>query len=182
MPSYDQGTAVTGAAANVYYGSYTVNTAATLYVQPVIYGTCVTSYVTFGAPETEEQRIEREQRQRDEAAKENARRERAKQILVSVLTKEQQEQFEKERHFELQVNSRLYRVRPGSRVERLDPKTKQILSYFCIHEEAGHDLPSEDRALGQKLLLEANEQEFLRIANETKAVPDCTPDEIQLAA
>lgn len=141
---------------------------------------CVT---TAGYAETEDQRIEREQRERDYAAKEKVRKARARAALVTVLTREQREQFEVHEHFELQVNGRLYRVCPGKRVERLDPHTKTVQSYFCIHPDHSHDLPSEDVAISQKLLLEANESEFLRIANETKAGPSytCTPNEAAVA-
>lgn len=133
-------------------------------------GTTATNFVyaSFVA-ESEEQRLEREQRERDDQAKEASRTKRAREALLSVLTDVQRRQYETEKHFELQVNDRLYRVRPGCRVERLDPQSKQIQSYFCIHPALSHNLPSEDVALSQKLLLEANEKEFLRIANETKA-------------
>jgi hypothetical protein len=127
------------------------------------------------APETEEQRLEREQRQRDEKAKDDARCKRARETLLSVLNQTQREQLEKTQHFELQVNDRLYRIRPGFRVERLDPKTKKAVAQFCIHPALEHNLPSDDVALSQKLLLEANEIEFLRIANEIKA--EITPVE-----
>jgi len=155
-------------------------------------GNYITNYITSFTvaatdfpPETEEQRLEREQRQRDEKAKDDARRKRAREALLSVLTEAQRDQLEKEQHFDLQVNSRLYRVRPGCRVERLDPQTKTIQSYFCIHPASEHGLPSDDVALAQKLLLESNETEFIRTANETKAMPvtpNVTPDEIVVTA
>jgi hypothetical protein len=152
------------------YGTYTVGTATNMSNQFIyayystIYGTTVGSN-----QETKAQRAKRELEERRWQRKEVARRKRAKAALFLMLTKTQREQLKREQSFELQVNARLYRIRPGSRVERLDPVTKKAESYFCIHPELGHDLPQEDVAIGQKLLLEANEQEFLRIANETKA-------------
>lgn len=119
--------------------------------------------------ETKEQREEREQRERDYAAKEAVRRKCATEALKSLLDDTQRGQFEKENHFELQVNERLYRITPGTRVQRLNPQTKEVESFFCIHPDHIHGLPAEDVAIGQKLLLEANEAEFLRVANETKA-------------
>lgn len=125
--------------------------------------------------ETAEQRIAREERelvQKREyemlVAKKAAAKVRARQTLTSTLSRRQQEEFERDGTFELLVNDRLYRVRPGCRVERLDPKSKAIKSYFCIHPANAHDLPGEDWAISQKLLLEANEAEFLRLANETR--------------
>lgn len=94
---------------------------------------------------------------------------RAQELLESVLDDAQKDQLQKEEHFELQVGDRYYRIRPGSRVERLNSKTKKVESYFCIHPSLDHRLPPADVALSQKLWLETNEKEFLRIANETKA-------------
>lgn len=166
-----------------FYQTVTVNSATTagncLYYQAFDLGTTQTVtnsqyspnwMVTVDlAPETEEQRLEREQRERDFAAKEKARHKRARAALFVALTKCQRRQFAKHEHFELEVNQRLYRVRRGARVERLDPQTKKVLSYFCIHPSHEHELPSEDVALSQKLWLETNEAEFLRVANETRA-------------
>lgn len=103
------------------------------------------------------------------AEKQAAAKVKAKQILRMTLSKRQREDFEAAGTFELMVNERLYRIRPGCRVERLDPVTKAIRSYFCIHPANHYELPHEDVALSQKLLLEANEAEFLRLANETPA-------------
>jgi hypothetical protein len=186
--TYDQGTAATATQFNqfiqTFVGQVSTNyvTAAndTVWLQSA-YG-IGTSTVTIGnyvvpVPETDEQRVEREQQERDEKAKEEARRKRAREALVSVLTEAQRKQIEAEKCFDLQVNDRLYRIRPGCRVERLDPQSKAIESYFCIHPELSHNLPSDDVALSQKLLLEANEKEFLRIANETKVTAaGVTPD------
>ena len=131
----------------------------------------INSYVaqTISYELTDEQIREYEQQERDRQAKETARRKRAKDALFLTLNDQQKQQFEKDEFFELQVNARLYRVRPGRRVERLHSETKEIESYFCIHPELHHDLPPEDVAISQKLWLETREDEFLRIANETKA-------------
>jgi hypothetical protein len=196
MPSMNLGNYVTwniGTATSVYPNNFyqaiyqQVTTATTtVYVNqyPVSYGTVTIGANYYVQPETEEQRLEREQRERDDAAKEKTRRERAKKVLFSTLNREQREEFAAHEYFELQVNGRLYRIRPGARVARLDPETKKDLAYFCIHPALEHSLPSEDVALSQKLLLEANEAEFLRVANKTKAQLDrtaCTPDEYRNA-
>jgi hypothetical protein len=144
----------------------------------------VGSNIVMSIPETEEQRLEREQKHRDWQAKEDARNKRAREALVTILTDEQRKQFETDKHFDLQVNDRLYRISPGTRVQRLDPQTKETLSYFCIHPDLSHGLPGADVALAQTLLLQADETSFLKIANETKVTLDatCTPDEARHAA
>jgi hypothetical protein len=133
------------------------------YAYPYTSGT--TTVFASPLPETEEQRLERA----IALFEYEARRKRARATLLTVLTAAQRKQFKKHEHFDLQVNGRLYRVRPGRRVERLDPKTKKVESRFCIHPASEHNLPDEDVALSQKLFLESNERDFLRLANETRA-------------
>jgi len=110
----------------------------------------------------EKQKIAEEEKKREEARK------RARSLLCSLLTEEQNKQFEKDNAFELQVGDRLYRVRPGARVERLNRSTRNIESYFCIHPPHTYSLPAEDWAIAQKLALETDEKSFLATANETK--------------
>lgn len=109
-----------------------------------------------------------QEQQKREADERIAAVAKARATLKSVLSKAQQEQLDKHNSFELQVNERIYRVQPGRRVQRLDPATKKVLSEFCIHPTNVYELPNDDTALSQKLLLEANEPEFLRLANETR--------------
>jgi hypothetical protein len=133
-------------------------------VDPGCFGNAITvNYIPEQPPLTEEEkaRLKKLDEERAQA------RARAKKLLMMLLSEQQQEQFEKESSFELEVNERLYRIKTGSRVERLNRETKKVESYFCIHPE--RYLPWEDIAVSQKLLLEANEQEFLRLANETRA-------------
>lgn len=113
----------------------------------------------------EEQRVENEKREKVRVAA----KERARRLLVSILSEEQRAQFEKENHFDLEVNGRLYRILPGSRVQKLDPITKKVKSHLCIHPHNSYELPGEDVAVSQKLLLESNEAEFLKLANEWAA-------------
>lgn len=129
------------------------------------------TYVAPTPTAAEIARWEKEYKERESAAA------RANELLESLLTEAQKQQYAKERAFELQVNDKLYRIAPGNRVARLDPTTRKVESWFCIHPEHTHILPSEDVAVAQKLLLETNEAEFLRIANETKVGGECTPDE-----
>src|SRR6266566_2762789 len=118
------------------------------------------SQLTF----TPEELAELERRQKEDEDRRKITKERARQLLCSILNEKQNEQFSKDGTFELEVNGRTYRIRSGRKVERLD-HTKKSEVLFCIHPDLCHELVEEDVAISQKLLLEANEAEFLRLAN-----------------
>jgi hypothetical protein len=100
-----------------------------------------------------------------EAERQAARR-AARSTLLSLLDGAQQAQLERERCFELRIDHRIYRVRPGNTVQQLDAKDPtKVLCSFCIHPYAEGWIPEDDWAIAQKLLLEADEKEFLRLAN-----------------
>jgi hypothetical protein len=88
------------------------------------------------------------------------------QLLRSLLTEEQKEQLDRDACF-LVTGSRngLYKIRCTStafNVTRLHRRTKEKLYDLC----AGPDgVTYNDFWLAQKLMIEANEEAFLRIAN-----------------
>jgi len=88
----------------------------------------------------------------------------ARKTLRTLLDDHQKEQLEREGLFDLRIDDRIYRVRPGNTVQQLDA-TGKVLCSFCIHPYANEWLPEDDHAIAQKLLLEADEGEFLRLAN-----------------
>jgi len=192
-PFWYQGNTTTGYNATTT-GAWTTWTGQTVAYQAWPYwidGTVTTGSTYYGnawgmwviqpetVPETEEQRAEREERQRQEAAEyqrraseENARREaaaaRAREILRDHLTAEQAEALERRRAFhviasdgeEYEIEARghsgnVRRIVGGRAVERL-----------CIH--AYSEMPDEDHWLSQKLLLEADAETFRQIANITR--------------
>lgn len=134
------------------------------------------------AKETPEQLVER--RAREELARQQREREaaerkvfmdtaknRARRLLFSMLSPMQQKQLDEKNHFDLTVHGqdgsqRVYRIEYGyqGNVKLLGPDGQPVRRY-CIHADSR--LPYEDQMLAQKLLLEANEQDFLRIANMT---------------
>ncbi len=91
---------------------------------------------------------------------------RARALLVGNLDEAQAKDYEKSKLFLVHSRDRkrTYRITYGTsgNVELLNPAGRVVAS-FCIHP---HEfLPTEDVMLAQKLMLEAAEEEFLRIAN-----------------
>lgn len=97
---------------------------------------------------------------------ERARR-RARKLLLSMLDARQRREFEAHGYFHVHVHTaegeRRYRVRDYKGVERVDD-CGRVLRRYCIHPPP--DFPEEDTALAQLMLLETDEAEFLRSANE----------------
>lgn len=95
---------------------------------------------------------------------------RAEKLLQACLTTEQQGQLHAHGWFELRTPSgRHYRIRRGraGNVIELDRATGRPLCSYCCHPI---DLvPDEDTMLAQKLMLEHQEDDFLRLANRRAA-------------
>lgn len=110
---------------------------------------------------TERQRVAAEQRQ---AAAEAA--ERARAILLENLDDSQRGELESDGHFHVETadGRRRYRLRPGSPPIRVQGEDGRRWSY-CIHPL--HSYPIDDVTLALKLLLDADEERFLQIANAT---------------
>jgi hypothetical protein len=126
---------------------------------------------TPSAPETEEQRCAREERARVAAVESKKRVEqmrlraaRAKALLEEALDRKQRAEFRKHGYFHVQTadGERAYRLRPGSSPLRV--KSDDGFGYsYCIHPVGNY--AAEDTVLALKLLLETDEEAFLRIAN-----------------
>lgn len=121
----------------------------------------------------EEQRRLAEQRQAENEArwiKEAEEREKAKQraeeLLLSFLTPEQRDELQRLSHFHLIVGDRKYRIKRGRsrNIELLDEAGKPIKK-LCAHPIAY--VPDADTMLAQKLMLETDEEAFLKLANHT---------------
>lgn len=114
----------------------------------------------------------REDQRRERDAAEQRRREakaRARATLERFLDAAQRKQLQTQRFFEVVVGEakRRYRVMQGraGNVHLVDADGRKVASY-CIHPRMG--VPDEDTMLAQKLMLEHNEAEFLRVANEQR--------------
>jgi len=106
-----------------------------------------------------------------ERAEETARQLRANELLMAALDKQQREDFMHRGAFRLDVLSRdgtkrryeIVRGRTGN-VYQLDKAGNRIFN-FCAHPQIA--CPNEDTMLAQKLMLEADEEEFLALANRS---------------
>ena len=130
------------------------------YVQPVA-----------GVVETPEVRQARDVeivRLQAEAVKRNeeneAAKKRAERLLVEHLTLAQRAAYEKDRFFEVVAAKARYRIYHDGAVRRLGEDGREVAVY-CIHPDEA--IPAGDLALAKKLLLEADEAAFRRIANES---------------
>jgi hypothetical protein len=113
--------------------------------------------------QAEEQRWrEAEEKRRQEQAEADTK---AETLLRACLTAEQNEDLQKKGCFYLYVGDKKYRVKRGyaGNVELVDSKDDRTIHRYCIHPQMR--VPDADAMLAQKCMLEANEAEFLRIAN-----------------
>jgi hypothetical protein len=129
-------------------------------------------------------RMEQEQRQQEERQQEEETRarwkreaeerakgkaaadKRAEELLRSCLTLQQQEELDRLNHFHLLVGDRRYRIKRGRtrNIELLDEAGRPIKK-LCAHP--GEYVPDADTMLAQKLMLETDEEAFLKLANHT---------------
>lgn len=100
---------------------------------------------------------------------------RSKELLLSHLTKEQRETFEKNNWFVVTggKSKTRYRIRGNGYAGNIDvlaagsKKNDTVIGRLCCH--ATSDIPLYDQLLGQKLHLQYNEERFLSIANRHAA-------------
>lgn len=91
---------------------------------------------------------------------------RAKELLLHHLHPEQRKQLRRKGHFDV-CGSRgtVFRISSSFPFNvRLAGSAKRSRVYFCVEAE-DPNVPKWDIMLGQKLMIEADEGEFLRIAN-----------------
>lgn len=94
---------------------------------------------------------------------------RATDLLRSVLDDEQEAELLTHARFHVRSQKgKLYRIRRGwsHSVDLIEDGV--IKGTYCIHPKAA--VPTEDSMVAQKLMLESAEDEFLRIANFSRAV------------
>lgn len=119
--------------------------------------------------------LARQERVREDAKRKiftDAAKTRARNLLMQMLNADQKKELEEKNLFHLTVHDRsgsmrVYRIEYGYAGNvKLLGNDGQPVKRYCIHADSR--LPYEDQMLAQKMLLEANEKEFLRIANMTQ--------------
>lgn len=96
---------------------------------------------------------------------EDAPRKKAKRLLYSHLTDYQKRMYRKKRYFHVvSEKGRKYRICHGDTQNIYLLENGKPAKRFCAHP---HNVPVEDAMLAQKLMLETDEQRFLRVANES---------------
>lgn len=114
---------------------------------------------------------EQRQRQRIEATRIEAAKDRAEKLLHEMLSPKQVEELKANNHFHLETVSangerRRYRINRGrhGNVDQVDASGNRI-KRLCVHPVEG--VPDADTMLAQKLFLEGSEEELLRVANHS---------------
>jgi hypothetical protein len=156
---------VTGASSGNYLGSY----------QTMVYPQVITNqmeyhyyqgYGQINQPAlTPEEILENQKRVEAFQAEQEKIAARARETLEKVLDDDQKHSLHSFKWFDVKVSGRVYRIKPGYKVERLDDAGKAV-SLYCIHPS--ESLPADDIAISQKLWLETDEATFLKVANETR--------------
>lgn len=109
--------------------------------------------------------VERINKQAEEYRKKQAvTRAKARQLLEEVLNEEQRYELAKSGFFHVHTakGKRTYRLAPGHSPRLVKSEDGKMYSY-CIHTREG--FPVDDALAAFKLLLDADEKEFLKIAN-----------------
>jgi hypothetical protein len=125
--------------------------------------------------QTPEERAEEEARQarwREIAEQERKAKEaaeaRAEKLLLENLSLKQRAEYEQHKHFVIERGDRRYRVRRGrtGNVDVID-KDGRVSHRLCAHPAPS--IPDPDTMLAQKLMLEHDDEAFLRVANRHEA-------------
>lgn len=165
----DSGTSA-GSSTDVIWQDWTSGTSSSI-TSNITYAT---PRVSSPPPETEEEKQAREERERQrqerirvERELEKIATEKAMNLLLDNLDRQQKEMFEKTKWFFVVGQSgKKYRIRHGwtGNIDELDEKD-MVVAEYCIHPESR--VPIADSMLIQKLMLEADEERFKQIANKT---------------
>ncbi len=116
------------------------------------------------APPSAEDTAELIRQSEENCRKREEGRKRAEEFLLENLSPHQRETYEKHKMFIVEAPSkRRYALHKERQPHQLDGE-REVVRY-CIHTLG---VPREDELLGFKLLLEANEEEFLKTANATR--------------
>ena len=156
----------TSNAATCSSATWTHLTSGTTHIVSVVY----TARRELSAEEREQMRLENKQLRQwaDRRAEERRQADvRADDLLLSLLTPAERETMEKMAALVVRSQTgRTFQLRRGriANVDEMDADGN-VIARFCIHPR--ESVPYGDSLLAQKLMLETNEAEFLRIANRS---------------
>ena len=164
---------VTGTAATVVTMNQTINTTWTNWNYHYPREGGIIRQPTQAELKAAKERADREarewaERERKRVAEVSAAKRRAEDLLRRHLTKEQIEDLEKKDCFYLESvgkdgGRRRYRIDRGTHGNvKLVDKDNKIVGSYCVQPSG---VPTEDAMLAQKLWLETDEAEFVRVAN-----------------
>lgn len=126
----------------------------------------------------EAQRANHERQQREvqlreaEQQRTQPARDRAKELLLMHLTPAQKETFEKNQWFIVEGgrSKQRYRIHTHHVIANIDVMAGDKVKHrLCAHLNASCGAPMNDHILAQKLMLEAAEDDFLKVANRHAA-------------
>ena len=129
------------------------------------YTPCTPIYGEYVVNETQEQQAARIATYEAEDKKRKAAESKAEELLLMCLNDVQKEIYLKHGYLEINTDKAKYRIKRGwaKNIEKIGLDGKPELAY-CIHPRDS-SVPVPDNMLAQKLMIEYNEQEFLRLAN-----------------
>lgn len=173
------GTTSTATTACTWVQWFASDTATATTITSTIWQTWCSSTVYYAPPQqSAEQRVHQQAEQKrwqEQAAEERKKREaaeaRAKTLLEENLALKERERLRKDGHFIVHGRSGCrYRIRKGhsGNIDVID-KNGIITHRLCAHP--AEYVPDHDTMLTQKLMLESDESEFLRIANRHAIYP-----------
>lgn len=99
------------------------------------------------------------------AEERKASEKRACELLMSVLSPQQQAQYQEKHYFELRCGKRTYRIHKGWARNITVLEGNREVDHLCIHPTIR--VPQEDNLVAQKLALETDERAFLSTANHS---------------
>ena len=164
-------TGTSAANVTITHATGTGNTPAPVYFtqRPTVY-VAPRYTLPFRHEESDEQRAARLRRQEEVTERVRTQhRERAvverrgRELLLAHLDEEQRADFEETGSFVVRVGPRRYRIERGRVANVLCAEEGFRNRRYCIHPR--ENVPSGDHMLAQKLMLETDEETFLRIAN-----------------
>ncbi len=122
-------------------------------------------YGQWTANETEEQVAARTAQYEVSEKKRIAAEAKAEELLLMCLNDLQKEVYLKHGYLEINTDKAKYRIKKGwsKNIEKIGVDGKAEICY-CIHPEIL--VPTADNMLAQKLMIQYNEEEFLRLANK----------------